>query len=123
MNSICYSRKNIAKICNQNAKHHHLLCCFNLSPNSCSNHNTIIRCNQTETAYDKLTCNNNDYNPTWNTINAEQTSNLSANGSINLPKLVTKLYFLAIIPSNISVMDAIANIANAIQLPKGMKPP
>ena len=42
-------------------------------------------------------------------IIAEQTSNLSANGSINLPKLVTRLYFLAILPSSMSVSDAAMN--------------
>ena len=49
-------------------------------------------------------------------IKAESTSSLSANGSINFPKLVIRLYFLAILPSNISVSDAARKIAKAIQL-------
>ena len=47
-------------------------------------------------------------------IIAEHTSSLSASGSINLPKLVTRLYFLAIFPSAISVRLAMINIASAI---------
>ena len=42
-------------------------------------------------------------------ISAEQTRSLSASGSINLPKLVTRLYFLAILPSNRSVRLATMN--------------
>ena len=44
---------------------------------------------------------------------AESTKILSANGSANLPKSVTKLRFLAILPSNKSVMDAVINISKA----------
>ena len=38
------------------------------------------------------------------------TSILSASGSANLPNVVTKLYFLAILPSKKSVIEAMANI-------------
>ena len=41
---------------------------------------------------------------------------LSASGSINFPKFVTRLYFLAILPSNKSVRLATMKIANAIHL-------
>ena len=46
-------------------------------------------------------------------ISAEHTKSLSASGSINLPKLVTRLYFLAIFPSSKSVKLANTNIAAA----------
>ena len=46
-------------------------------------------------------------------IMALHTSSLSAKGSINLPKFVTRLYFLAIFPSSISVRDATIKIASA----------
>ena len=55
-----------------------------------------------------------------NAIIAEQTNNLSANGSINFPKLVTRLYFLAILPSKRSVKLARINIPTAIYLPHPM---
>ena len=48
-------------------------------------------------------------------IKADNTSSLSARGSINLPKSVTKLYFLAIFPSKKSVIDAIINITHDIK--------
>ena len=51
-------------------------------------------------------------------IKAEQTRSLSARGSINFPKSVTRLYFLAILPSNISVRDATTKIISAIHLEK-----
>ena len=38
------------------------------------------------------------------------TINLSATGSRNFPKFVTRLFFLAIFPSSISVTDAIINM-------------
>ncbi len=44
---------------------------------------------------------------------APNTINLSARGSINLPKLVIRLYFLAIFPSSISVRDVRINKAAA----------
>ena len=47
-------------------------------------------------------------------INPDATNNLSANGSIIFPKLVTKLFFLDILPSRASVTAAITNIAKAI---------
>ena len=47
-------------------------------------------------------------------INAAHTSNLSAKGSMNFPKFVTRLYFLAILPSAKSVRHAITKIAVAI---------
>ena len=50
---------------------------------------------------------------------AAQTNNLSANGSINLPKFVTRLFFRAICPSKKSVMQATAKIANATQFCPG----
>ena len=46
-------------------------------------------------------------------MSAEHTSSLSARGSMNFPKLVTRLYFLAIFPSSISVSDAAMNIPSA----------
>ena len=46
-------------------------------------------------------------------ISAEHTSSLSANGSINFPKFVTRLYFLAIFPSSISVRLAMIKSAAA----------
>ena len=58
-----------------------------------------------------------------NAIIADETRSLSASGSINFPKLVTRLYFLAILPSSISVIEANANIKSAIQFPYGIKPP
>ncbi|MPM77897.1 hypothetical protein SDC9_124906 [bioreactor metagenome] len=48
-------------------------------------------------------------------IRADITNNLSAKGSINFPKSVTKLFFLAIWPSRASVIDAIINIKQAIK--------
>ena len=42
------------------------------------------------------------------------TSSLSARGSINFPKSVTRLYFLAIFPSSMSVRLAMIKIAVAI---------
>ena len=50
-------------------------------------------------------------------ISALQTSSLSARGSINLPKLVTRLHLLAICPSRKSVKLATQKIASAIQAP------
>ena len=50
-------------------------------------------------------------------IIAVHTSNLSARGSISLPKLVIRLYFLAILPSNKSVRLATTKIINAIIVP------
>ena len=50
-----------------------------------------------------------------NIINAVITNNLSASGSINFPKSVTKLCFLAICPSKKSVNDATANKTNIIK--------
>ena len=47
-------------------------------------------------------------------IRAEQTRSLSARGSMNLPKSVTRPYFLAILPSAISVRDAMMKKARAI---------
>ena len=49
-------------------------------------------------------------------IIAEHTSSLSASGSINFPKFVTRLYFLAIFPSRRSVKLATQNNASAIHL-------
>ena len=49
-------------------------------------------------------------------ISAVHTSSLSASGSINLPKFVTRLYFLAIFPSSISVRLATQKITSAIHL-------
>ena len=49
-------------------------------------------------------------------IIAEHTRSLSANGSINFPKFVTRLYFLAIFPSNMSVRLATQNKMSAIHL-------
>src|SRR5574344_1114552 len=49
-------------------------------------------------------------------IKAEQTKSLSASGSINFPKFVIRLYFLAILPSSKSVSDAIIKIESAIHL-------
>ena len=50
--------------------------------------------------------------PSWiRIISAEHTNSLSAIGSINLPKLVTRLYFLAILPSSRSVRLAMIKIA------------
>ena len=46
-------------------------------------------------------------------IMAALTSSLSARGSMNLPKLVTRLYFLAIFPSIRSVRLAMIKIARA----------
>ena len=43
-------------------------------------------------------------------INAAATRSLSARGSINFPKFVTRLYFLAIFPSRRSVRLAIIKI-------------
>ena len=48
-------------------------------------------------------------------INADKTNNLSANGSINFPKSVTRLCFLAILPSKKSVIDANINIMHDIK--------
>ena len=45
---------------------------------------------------------------------AEHTRSLSAIGSRNLPKSVTRLYFRAIVPSILSVIVAITKIAKAI---------
>ena len=45
---------------------------------------------------------------------ADITNILSARGSINFPKLVTKLYFLATFPSIASVIDATIKIIRAI---------
>ena len=50
-------------------------------------------------------------------ISAEHTKSLSASGSINFPKFVTRLYFLAILPSKRSVRLARINIAAAIISP------
>ena len=47
-------------------------------------------------------------------IIADETKSLSANGSINFPKLVTRLYFLAMYPSKQSVIEARQNIPVAI---------
>lgn len=53
-------------------------------------------------------------NPSWTKqTKADVTSNLSAKGSINLPKFVINLYFLARYPSKKSVKDARANTINA----------
>ena len=49
-------------------------------------------------------------------INAEHTNNLSANGSINFPKFVTRLCFLARCPSKKSVKLAIQKSAKAMYL-------
>ena len=46
-------------------------------------------------------------------IRAEHTSSLSASGSMNLPKLVTRLYFLAILPSSMSVRLATIKMTSA----------
>ena len=48
--------------------------------------------------------------------NADITNSLSARGSMNFPKLETMLYFLAILPSSISVKDATIKIITAIYL-------
>ena len=53
-------------------------------------------------------------------ISAEQTSSLSASGSMNLPKSVIRLYFLAIFPSSISVRLARQNSTSAIHFPPGI---
>lgn len=45
---------------------------------------------------------------------ADITSILSARGSMNFPKFVTKLYFLAIFPSIASVIDATIKITRDI---------
>ena len=50
-------------------------------------------------------------------IMAEHTKSLSANGSINFPKFVTRLYFLAIFPSAISVRLATIKMAVAMYFP------
>ena len=44
-------------------------------------------------------------------IRAEQTRSLSASGSMNFPKFVTRLYFLAIFPSSMSVRLATMKMA------------
>ena len=49
-------------------------------------------------------------------MSAVLTSSLSASGSINFPKFDTRLYFLAINPSSVSVSDAMIKIATAIYL-------
>ena len=46
-------------------------------------------------------------------VSVEICVNLSANGSINFPKLDIKLYFLAIKPSAISVIPEIVKNTNA----------
>ena len=50
-------------------------------------------------------------------IIAEQTKSLSASGSMNFPKLVTRLYFLAIFPSSMSVRLAMIKMATAMYFP------
>ncbi len=50
-------------------------------------------------------------------IKADATNSLSASGSINFPKLVTRLYFLAIFPSKRSVRLATIKIATAAYMP------
>ena len=59
-------------------------------------------------------CGTGDAERTAITINADATKSLSANGSINFPKFVTRLYFLAIFPSSISVKLATIKIMSAI---------
>ena len=46
-------------------------------------------------------------------MKADVTNSLSAKGSKNIPKVVTKLYFLAIIPSKQSVIAAITKTTKA----------
>ena len=52
-------------------------------------------------------------------ISAETTSTLSARGSRNFPKVVTRLLLRAMCPSSASVAEAAANIARAITGLKG----
>src|SRR5699024_2146190 len=49
-------------------------------------------------------------------IRAEHTRSLSAKGSMNFPKFVTRLYFLARYPSKVSVRLAATKITRAIHL-------
>jgi hypothetical protein len=51
-----------------------------------------------------------------NEKNAERTNNLSARGSRKTPTFEIILYFLAILPSKASVIDAITNTQSAISL-------
>ena len=51
-------------------------------------------------------------------IMAEQTNSLSASGSMNFPKFVIRLYFLAIVPSSLSVIDAATKITSAAHFPQ-----
>ena len=48
--------------------------------------------------------------------NAAHTRSLSARGSRNFPKVVTRLFFLAILPSNQSVTEAAAKKKSATQI-------
>ena len=96
---------------------YHCECGLQLTPNACCHNDSAVSRKQPESLAviiisgiaPILTSSSST-----NTVSAAITNTLSANGSRNLPKLVTRLRFRAIFPSRASVMDAAANIISAM---------
>ena len=70
--NICVSTaKNTSEIQHQKYDHDHLGNGFEFSPVVCGNDNSVLRCDQTETADDKFPSDDNDHNPCRKLVNLD----------------------------------------------------
>ena len=68
---LCQHCKNASKVQHQKYDHDHLGNGFEFSPVVCSNDNSVLRCDQTETTDDKFPSDDNDHNPCRKLVNLD----------------------------------------------------